>query len=178
MRFTLISTIVATVGLGMAQLSGKVGPSTSREDKAAKKLCNILDHGGVASETTDNSMAITKAWEACKEGGQILIPEGKFGLGKWIELSGGKGLSLNLEGIIIRSGNGTAGESMITVQKTEDFEFYSASSKGAIQGYGFEFHESELSWPQMDFLSFELIFSITRELKWVSIVFPSKVANV
>lgn len=32
---------------------------------------------------------------------------------------------------------------MIYIEHTTDFEFYSANSKGAIQGYGYQFAESE-----------------------------------
>jgi rhamnogalacturonan hydrolase len=53
-----------------AQLSGTVGPLTSRAAKAAAKTCNILDYGGVASATTDNSAAIASAWAACVDGGE------------------------------------------------------------------------------------------------------------
>jgi rhamnogalacturonan hydrolase len=53
-----------------AQLSGTVGPLTTRAAKAATKVCNILDYGGVASATTDNSAAITAAWAACLSGGE------------------------------------------------------------------------------------------------------------
>jgi rhamnogalacturonan hydrolase len=52
-----------------AQLSGRVGPTTSTASKAAK-VCNIMNYGGVSSATTDNSAAITSAWNACKAGGQ------------------------------------------------------------------------------------------------------------
>jgi rhamnogalacturonan hydrolase len=31
---------------------------------------------------------------------------------------------------------------MIYIEHTTDFEFYSANSKGAIQGYGYQFAES------------------------------------
>jgi rhamnogalacturonan hydrolase len=145
MRNNLVSSlasILAAASLAEAQLSGKVGPSTSRAAKAAK-VCNILEYGGVASATTDNSAAISKAWDACKNGGQVFIPSGSYGLDKWVDLSGGKGVSINLEGIIFRISTGTAGGNMITVQSTEDFELYSGNSKGAVQGYGYEFHKGE-----------------------------------
>lgn len=129
--------------LAAAQLSGPVGPKTPREAKAAKKVCNILDFGGVASATTDNSDAILKAWDACKSGGQVLIPSGSFGLAKWVDLAGGKGVSINLEGIIFRISGGAEAGTMISVQGTDDFEFYSGTSKGAVQGYGYEFHKGE-----------------------------------
>jgi rhamnogalacturonan hydrolase len=53
-----------------AQLSGSVGPSTSTAAKAATKTCNILNYGGKASATTDNSAAIASAWAACINGGE------------------------------------------------------------------------------------------------------------
>ena len=36
----------------------------------------------------------------------------------------------------------TASGNMIYIEHTTDFEFYSATSKGAIQGYGYQFAES------------------------------------
>lgn len=53
-----------------AQLSGTVGPTTSSAAKAAVKVCNILNYGGVASATVDNGAALQAAWDACKTGGQ------------------------------------------------------------------------------------------------------------
>ncbi|KAK4446313.1 pectin lyase fold/virulence factor [Podospora aff. communis PSN243] len=148
MRSSLIALLgVAT--LATAQLSGRVGPTTTREAKAAKKVCNILDFGGVASATTDNSDAITKAWDACKAGGQVLIPSGSFGLEKWVDLTGGSGVAINVEGIIFRISSGTASGTMISVQSTDDFEFYSANSKGAVQGYGYEFHKDNKYGPRI-----------------------------
>ncbi|KAK5651605.1 hypothetical protein OQA88_11878 [Cercophora sp. LCS_1] len=148
MKFLVLS-VLAVVPLVSAQLSGRVGPLTTREDKAAKKVCNILDYGGVASATTDNSAAITKAWDECKAGGQVLIPSGSYGLDKWVDLTGGKGVSINLEGIIYRISNATAGGTMISVQSTDDFEFYSGNSKGAVQGYGWEFHKENKYGPRI-----------------------------
>jgi rhamnogalacturonan hydrolase len=65
----ILSTLVLP-SLIAAQLSGTVGPLTSRAAKAATKTCNILSYGGVASATTDNSAAIASAWAACIDGGQ------------------------------------------------------------------------------------------------------------
>jgi rhamnogalacturonan hydrolase len=142
MRISVLLLLSVAAG-AIAQLSGRVGPTTSREAKAVKKVCNILQYGGVASATTDNSAAITKAWSDCKSGGQVYVPSGSYGLERWVDLSGGKGVSFNLEGVIYRISNGTAGGNMIAVQRTDDFEFYSGNSKGAIQGYGYEFHKRE-----------------------------------
>ena len=62
-------------------------------------------------------------------------------------LGNGKGVSINLEGIIYRTG--TAGGNMFMIRDTTDFEFYSASSKGAIQGYGYEFHKDGKYGPRL-----------------------------
>lgn len=122
-----------------AQLSGTVGPTTSTSAKASTKVCNIMDYGGVADASTDNGDAIASAWEACASGGQVLIPEGDYGLATWVTLNKGTGVSINLEGTIYRTG--TDSGNMFSIENTSDFEFYSATAKGAIQGYGYEFHK-------------------------------------
>lgn len=130
-----------------AQLSGTVGPTTTRAAKAAKKICNILDYGGVASATTDNAAAITSAWTACVSGGEVYIPSGSYGLGTWVTLTGGTGVSINLEGVIYRTG--TASGNMIFIEHTTDFELYSANSAGAVQGYGYQFLEDGTYGPRI-----------------------------
>jgi hypothetical protein len=70
MRSLSLSTALLLPALVASQLSGTVGPLTSRAAKAAVKVCNILDYGGVASATTDNSAAILDAWAACIDGGE------------------------------------------------------------------------------------------------------------
>lgn len=133
--------------LAACQLSGSVGPTTTTAEKAATKICNILDYGGVASATTDNAAAITSAWAECASGGQVYIPEGDYGLDTWVTLTGGTGVSINLEGIIYRTG--TAGGNMIFIEHTTDFEFYSANSAGAVQGYGYEFLKDDTYGPRI-----------------------------
>ncbi|TDZ36682.1 putative rhamnogalacturonase B [Colletotrichum spinosum] len=137
--FSLLALGALLPGWAAAQLSGTVGPTTTRAAKSAKKTCNINDYGAKTGATGDISAALTKAWTACKTGGEILIPSGEWGLGTWVTLSGGSGVSINLEGTIYRTG--TAGGHMIIVQKSTDVEFYSGNSKGAMQGYGYEFHK-------------------------------------
>lgn len=34
---------------------------------------------------------------------------------------------------------------MIYIEKATNFEFYSSTSKGAVQGYGYELHKGEMS---------------------------------
>ncbi|KUJ23475.1 Rhamnogalacturonase A [Mollisia scopiformis] len=140
MKLNLVS-LLATVLLSStvkAQLSGTVGPTTTRAAKEAVKVCNVLDYGGVASKTSDIGPPLASAWAACKSGGEVYIPSGDYGMATWVTLTGGTAVSIRLDGIIYRTG--TAGGNMIFVEHTTDFEMYSSTSKGAMQGYGYVFH--------------------------------------
>ncbi|KAH8800026.1 pectin lyase fold/virulence factor [Hyaloscypha sp. PMI_1271] len=149
MKFNILSALGAILfsSFVSAQLSGDVGPSTTTASKAAKKVCNILNYGGVASKTTDNAPAIASAWAACKSGGEVYIPAGDYGFATWVTLTGGTAVSINLDGIIYRTG--TAGGNMIFIEHTTDFEFYSSTSKGAVQGYGYVFHAAGTYGPRI-----------------------------
>jgi rhamnogalacturonan hydrolase len=138
--FRFLTALALLQPFASAQLSGSVGPTTTRSAKAAKGVFNILNYGGVASATTDNSAAIASAWAAAKSngGGEVYIPSGSYGLANWVTLNSGTGISINLEGVIYRTG--TAGGNMILIENSSDFELYSANSAGAIQGYGYTFH--------------------------------------
>lgn len=134
--------------LATAQLSGTVGPTTSYATKASNKVCNVLDHGAVADKETDIGPAITSAWSACKSGGVVYIPSGDYALGSWVTLTGGTSTAIRLDGTIYRTG--TAGGNMIFIEHTSDFELFSSTSKGAVQGSGYEFHkEGSLSGPRI-----------------------------
>lgn len=65
----------------------------------------------------------------------------------WQTLSGGSGWAIQLDGIIYRTG--TAGGHMIIVENTSDFEFFSSTSKGAIQGYGYVFLSKNTYGPRL-----------------------------
>ena len=82
MKFSTISALAGVffTSLVTAQLSGTVGPTTSTASKAATKVCNILDYGGVASTTTDNGPPIASAWAACASGGEGEYPLDQFKL--------------------------------------------------------------------------------------------------
>lgn len=107
MHRSFISALIA-VGSAVqaaAQLSGKVGPSTSPADKAAVKTCNVMDYGATADAKTDNGPAIQKAWDDCSAGGgEVYIPEGDYGLGTWLKLSSKKAMSFRLDGTLYRLG--------------------------------------------------------------------------
>lgn len=125
------------LSLVCAQLSGTVGPTTTYATKAQTKTCNVLDYGAVADSVTDIGPALTSAWAACKDGGLIYIPEGSYAMATWVSLEDGTSTAIQLDGTIIRTG--TAGGNMIAIQGVTDFEFFSGNSKGAMQGYGYEF---------------------------------------
>ncbi|RDW85497.1 glycoside hydrolase family 28 protein [Coleophoma crateriformis] len=148
MQFSTLSCLAAFLlpSLAVAQLSGTVGPSTTRASKQAT-VCNVLDYGGVASKTSDVGPAIASAFAACKSGGTVYIPAGDYGMSTWVTLSGGTAWALQLDGIIYRTG--TAGGNMFMIEHTTDFEMYSSTSTGAIQGYGYEFHKSGTYGPRI-----------------------------
>lgn len=150
MRFTssvlALAAVVPTLVVG--QLSGTVGPLTSHATKAATKTCNVLDYGAVADGTTDVGPPISSAFAACKTGGVVEIPSGNYALATWVTLSGGSAWALQLDGIISRTG--TAGGNMIMIEHSTDFELFSSTSAGAIQGNGYVFHaEGSISGPRI-----------------------------
>ena len=141
-----LSAILPTLVVG--QLSGTVGPLTSHATKASKKTCNVLNYGAVADKSTDLGPAITKAFAACKTGGVVVIPSGDYALKTWVTLSGGSAWAIQLDGTIYRTGT-TAGN-MIFIEHTSDFELFSSTSKGAIQGNGYTFHkQGSISGPRI-----------------------------
>lgn len=114
------------------QLSGKVGPSTDAATKTSKKTCNVLDYGAKADKKTDLGPPLTSAFTACKTGGTVVIPEGDYAMKTWATLNGGKAWALQLDGTIYRTGS-EAGN-MIFIRNADDFEMFSSTGKGAIQG--------------------------------------------
>lgn len=136
----------ALAGAQSADLSGKVGPLTSIEDKKAVKTCDITDYGAKAD--SDISTAINDAFAACKSGGVVVIPSGNYNLENWVVMKDGKAWALQLDGTITRTGKKEG--NMIFIEHTSDFEFFSTTSKGAIQGHGYEFHkDGSISGPRL-----------------------------
>ncbi|KAH8904279.1 Rhamnogalacturonase A [Coniochaeta sp. PMI_546] len=141
--FSVLLLLIALVSLlptsTNAQLSGHVGPTTTRDSKRGT-ICNVLNYKGVASKTADIGPAIQSAFAACKNGGTVYVPPGDYGMSTWVSLSGGQNWAFQLDGIIYRTGSQSG--NMIYIEKTKNFEFYSSTSKGAVQGYGYETHKS------------------------------------
>ncbi|TKA64390.1 putative rhamnogalacturonase B [Friedmanniomyces simplex] len=138
----------ALVAAQSADITGSVGPLTSVATKKAVKTCDITNYGAKADGETDISSAVTAAFTACKSGGVVVIPSGDYALGTWVTLSGGNAWALQLDGTIYRTG--TAGGNMIMIEHSTDFELFSSTGKGAVQGYGYEFHKKgDTSGPRL-----------------------------
>lgn len=60
--------LAAALPTVLAQLSGRVGPTTSTASKRAK-VCDVTKYGATASKTADIGPAIVSAFAACKSGG-------------------------------------------------------------------------------------------------------------
>lgn len=148
---TFLALIVFPIALVAAQstnLAGKVGPLTSVSAKKAIKTCDITSYGAVADNKTDISTALTDAFNACQSGGVVVIPSGNYALENWVTLSGGSAWALQLDGIIYRTG--TAGGNMIFIEHGSDFEMFSSTGHGAVQGFGYVFHqEGSLDGPRI-----------------------------
>lgn len=107
------------------QLAGRVGPTTTLAQKRAKKTCNITQYGAKPGKSGNIGPALTQAFNACKSGGNIVIPAGDWGLGTWVNFNGGSGWALQWDGTIHRSAK--AGGNMLLVQRAKDVEFWSSN---------------------------------------------------
>lgn len=135
---TLLTTLALLPALVLGQLSSRVGPLTSHAIKSATKTCNVLNYGAVVDKSTDLGPPLASAFASCKYGGTVVIPSGNYVLATWVRLRGGSAWALQLDGIIYRTGN--AGGNMIFIEHSNDFELFSSTSKGAIQGNGYIFY--------------------------------------
>ena len=146
-----ILALLGCISFTSAQLADTsvypIGPLTSSSTKWAKKVCDITKYGAVADGETDSGQAILDAFNACSSGGVVNIPSGTFALATWVTLNGGSAWAINLEGTIVRTG--TAGGNMIVIEHTTDFEIYSSNGQGAMQGYGYEFHQQGEYGPRL-----------------------------
>lgn len=122
-----------------AQLSGTVGPLTSIDQKRAVKECNVLDYGVKVDSQIDLGPALNGAFAACAGGGVVVIPEGNYYMATWVTLAHGNAWALQLDGVINRSG--TEGGNMIMIEHSNDFEMFSTTAEGAIQGRGYVMHQ-------------------------------------
>ena len=127
---------------------GFVGPLTTIESKKAVKTCDITDYGAKADGSTDISSALNDAFSDCSSGGVMVIPSGDYALSTWVTFSSGNAWALQLDGTIIRTG--TNGGNMIFIERGTDFEMFSSTGKGAMQGNGYILHkEGNLDGPRL-----------------------------
>lgn len=122
-----------------AQLSGTVGPLVSYKTKAQHKTCDVTHYGAVSDNSTDVAQPLLDAWADCAVGGLVYIPPGHYSMKTTVELKHGQSTAIQLDGIIYRGAD--LAYQMVLIQDTSDFEFFSGNSKGAIQGYGYEYLE-------------------------------------
>lgn len=141
----MLSSFLLAISAGSALVAGQsadirdsVGPLTEISAKKAVKTCDITDYGATADGETDISDALNQAFEACSSGGVVVVPEGDFALSTWVTLSGGEAWALQLDGTIYRTG--TDEGNMIMIKHGTDFEMFSSTGKGAMQGYGYKMH--------------------------------------
>ena len=141
MRFSsfFFAASVLLPSLVCAQLSGSVGPLTSSATKKAKKTCTVTDYGAKADKTTDLGPPLASAFAACKSGGLVVIPSGDYQLSTFQTLSGGSAWALQLDGTIYRD-TASDGGNMIFIEHSSDFELFSSTGNGAVQGRGYVDH--------------------------------------
>ncbi|KAF1834129.1 rhamnogalacturonase [Decorospora gaudefroyi] len=140
MHFSQFFLAAAAIAPTLAQLSGSVGPLTSHATKTAKKTCNVLSYGAKADKSTDLGPPLLAAFKACKTGGTVVIPSGNYAMKTWVTFEGGKAWALQLDGVIYRTG--TAAGNMLFIRNANDFEMFSSTGKGAMQGLGYQDHKN------------------------------------
>ncbi|KAI0759248.1 rhamnogalacturonase [Trametes elegans] len=137
MGFKSLLASLLLVSAASAQLSGRVGPTSSLSSKQST-ICNVLDYGGSVG-SSDIGPAISSAFTNCvlkHSGSTLYVPAGNYQQKTWVTLKGGTKWAFRLDGFITRAA--TTGGNMIAIQDANDFEFYSANSAGGIQGLGYQ----------------------------------------
>ncbi|KAF8914337.1 rhamnogalacturonan-hydrolase [Gymnopilus junonius] len=106
-----------------AQLTGSVGPTSPLSSKR-NTICSVLDYGGSIG-SSDIGPAIGSA-------STLYVPPGNYNMQTWQTLTGGTKWAFQMDGVITRTGN------CASLKNATDFEMYSSSSAGAIQGNGYQ----------------------------------------
>ncbi|KAL8280397.1 hypothetical protein RQP46_007045 [Phenoliferia psychrophenolica] len=166
--------LLATLASG--QYVGSVGPTTALSAKTT--VCNVLDYGGKADNSTDIASAISLAFTSCVKktaGSRLYVPSGNYLLATTVTLTGGTNWAFQLDGEITASfagySAGTLAGNMLVIKNAKDFEMYSSNKKGAFQGHGFIWrgipnYAGRSSWPRIlrfigcsDFSAHDLLFA-------------------
>ncbi|KAF7969537.1 hypothetical protein HWV62_26985 [Athelia sp. TMB] len=87
----------------------------------------------------DIGPAILSAFNNCvkvNSGSTLYVPPGNYDMATWVTLDDGSHWAFQLDGYITRTA--TTGGHMIVIENALDFEFYSSTSAGTIQGLGYQ----------------------------------------
>ena len=128
----LVAAVAVLPTAVFGQLSGKVGPLTTHAAKTKVKTCSVLDYGGKPDKSTDIGPALLLGFSAWKIVGSFVVPAGDYAMQTWATFEGGKAWALQLDGVIYRTG--TDAGNMLFIRNANDFEMFSSTGKGAIQG--------------------------------------------
>ncbi|KAF8858219.1 pectin lyase-like protein [Acephala macrosclerotiorum] len=114
-----------------------VGPLTALSSKS--KLCNVLDYGAVADNSTDIGPAILSAFTNCAKAGgaTIYVPPGSYSLTTGVALNKGSAYALQIDGLITLTSDGSFGGNAILIENASDVEVFSSNGLGAINGQGY-----------------------------------------
>ncbi|KAI0259155.1 rhamnogalacturonan-hydrolase [Gloeopeniophorella convolvens] len=137
LSFTILALFLSLSPSVFAQLTTTVGPTTPSSAKR-NVICNVLDYGGSIG-SSDIGPAINSTYNNCvlnNEGSTLYIPQGNYNMVTWVTLSGGTQWAIQLDGLITRTG--TSSGHMFAITDATDFEFYSSTSAGGIQGNGYQ----------------------------------------
>ncbi|KAG8860324.1 hypothetical protein FRB96_003973 [Tulasnella sp. 330] len=134
---TATSTVVVATAPAQWPLTGAVGPTTSTAAKRAV-ICNVLDYGGSIG-SADIGPAILSAYTNCVQKAStatLYVPPGSYDMQTWVTLDDGNNWAFQMDGVITRTS--TTGGHMIIVENANNFEMFSSTSAGAIQGAGYQ----------------------------------------
>ncbi|KAH8646352.1 glycoside hydrolase family 28 protein [Xylariales sp. PMI_506] len=151
MHILLWSYLLPLTGYAAAQLIGPVGPTTPLSEKSYE--CSVLDYGAANDNSTDAADSFEAAFNECvlpNPGSRLVVPEGEYLLNRSILLPGGVKWALQLEGLITLAYGGNYAVNRdglnlldaIVIYNATDFELYSSTGLGAVQGQGYIYRNS------------------------------------
>ncbi|PMD24596.1 glycoside hydrolase family 28 protein [Hyaloscypha hepaticicola] len=134
----LLPTLLISFFASATQIDRRsVGALTPLSSKT--KVCNILDYGAVADNSTDIGPAIKSAFASCAISGRatIYIPPGSYSLQTGVVLNKGSSYAFQIDGLITLTSNGSFSGNAIVIENASDVEVFSSNGLGAINGQGY-----------------------------------------
>ncbi|KAN0092144.1 carbohydrate-binding module family 1 protein [Hyaloscypha variabilis] len=130
---TLFSALTSATQVDLST----VGPLTPLSSKT--KICNILDYGGIADNSTDIGPAIELAFSSCAITGAatIYIPPGSYSLQTGVVLNKGSAYAIQIDGLITLTSDGSYAGNAFILENGSDIEVFSSNGLGAISGQGY-----------------------------------------